>query len=71
MTTTTIVIPDKDYKVIKELADLEGVSVPAYMSQVILDQIEDVRDYKEAMSVLNEHNGTVSRAEVMNEVLDK
>lgn len=68
MTTTTIRIPDEEYKKVKSLAAFEGMTVSEFMRKAILQQVEDTLDYDAAISILNEHNERVSREEVLKEV---
>ncbi|MFD2829692.1 type II toxin-antitoxin system RelB family antitoxin [Corticicoccus populi] len=61
MTTTTIRIPQEDYKKVESLAAFEGVSVSEFMRKAVMEQVEDTLDYEEGISILSEHNERVSR----------
>lgn len=56
MTTTTIRMPEEDYKKVKSMAAFEGMSVSEFMRKTILEQVEDTLDYQAGIDVLNEHN---------------
>lgn len=71
MTTTTIRIPDEDYKKVKSLAAFEGMSVSEFMRKSILEQVEDTLDYEEGINILNEQNERVSREDVLKEVFSE
>ncbi|MGM0214544.1 type II toxin-antitoxin system RelB family antitoxin [Enterococcus sp. AZ109] len=68
MTTTTIRIPEEDYKKVKALAAFEGVSVSEFMRNAIMEQVEDTLDYEAGINVLNEKNERVAREDVLKEV---
>lgn len=68
MTTTTIRMPEEDYKKVKSMAAFEGMSVSEFMRKTILEQVEDTLDYQAGIDVLNEHNDRVSREDVLREV---
>jgi len=68
MTTTTIRIPEEDYKKVKDMAAFEGMNVSEFMRKAILEQVEDSLDYQAAVDTVNEHNERVSREEVLREV---
>ena len=68
MTTTTIRIPEEDYKKVKSLAAFEGVSVSEFMRNAIMEQVEDTLDYEAGINVLNEKNERVAREDVLKEV---
>ena len=65
MTTTTIRMPEEDYKKVKSMAAFEGMSVSEFMRKTILEQVEDTLDYQAGIDVLNEHNDRVSREDVL------
>lgn len=69
MITTTIRIPEEDYKKVKYLAAFEGVSVSGFMRNAILEQVEDALDYEASINVLTEKNERVAREDVLKEVL--
>ena len=66
--TTTVRIPEEDYKKVKALAAFEGVSVSEFMRNAIMEQVEDTLDYEAGINVLNEKNERVAREDVLNEV---
>ncbi|MBO1304765.1 CopG family transcriptional regulator [Enterococcus sp. 669A] len=68
MTTTTIRIPEEDYKKVKSLAAFEGVSVSEFMRNAIMEQVEDTLDYEAGINILNEKNERVAREDVLKEV---
>ncbi|NLM66040.1 MAG: ribbon-helix-helix protein, CopG family [Enterococcus sp.] len=68
MTTTTIRMPEEDYKKVKSMAAFEGMSVSEFMRKTILEQVEDTLDYQAGIDVLNEHNDRVSREDVLRKV---
>ena len=68
MTTTTVRMPDEEYKKVKAMAAFEGMSVSEFMRKTILEQVEDTLDYQAGIDVLNEHNDRVSREDVLREV---
>lgn len=68
MTTTTIRMPEEDYKKVKSMAAFEGMSVSEFMRKTILEQVEDTLDYQAGIDILNEHNDRVSREDVLREV---
>lgn len=68
MTTTTVRMPEEDYKKVKSMAAFEGMSVSEFMRKTILEQVEDSLDYESGIDVLNEHNDRVSREDVLREV---
>ncbi|AYW47049.1 hypothetical protein C7K38_00895 [Tetragenococcus osmophilus] len=68
MTTTTIRIPEEDYKKVKDMAAFEGMNVSEFMRKAILEQVEDSLDYQAAVDTVNERNERVSREEVLREV---
>jgi len=68
MTTTTVRMPEEDYKKVKSMAAFEGMSVSEFMRKTILEQVEDTLDYESGIDVLNEHNDRVSREDVLREV---
>ena len=70
MTTTTIRIPDEEYNAIQELAKFHGVNVSTFMRETIIERVQDEADYKEAIAILNENNDSVSREDVIREVLN-
>lgn len=69
MTTTTIRMPEDQYKEVQKLAAFEGLSVSAFMRKAVLEQIEDIQDYEDGMKILEENNERVSREDVLREVL--
>ncbi|WP_353989452.1 type II toxin-antitoxin system RelB family antitoxin [Pediococcus argentinicus] len=68
-TTTTIRMPEDEYKDVKELAEFEGVTVSKYMRHVIIERVNDTKDYEEGMKVLEQNNEQIPREEVLREVL--
>lgn len=68
MTTTTIRIPEEDYKKVKDMAAFEVMNVSEFMRKAILEQVEDSLDYQAAVDTVNERNERVSREEVLREV---
>ncbi|MGG5317637.1 DUF6290 family protein [Enterococcus sp. AZ072] len=52
--TTTIRIPEEDYKKVKSLATFEGVSVSEFMRNAILEQVAEALDYEAGINVLTE-----------------
>lgn len=66
--TTTIRIPEEDYKKVKSLATFEGVSVSEFMRNAILEQVAEALDYEAGINVLTEKNERVAREDVLKEV---
>ncbi|MEO1768710.1 type II toxin-antitoxin system RelB family antitoxin [Candidatus Enterococcus ferrettii] len=69
MITTTIRIPEEDYKKVKSLAAFEEVSVSEFIRNAILEHVEDALDYEAGINILTEKNERVSRKDVLKEVL--
>lgn len=69
MTTTTVRMPEEDYRKVKAMAAFEGMSVSEFMRQAILEQVEDKLDYEAGIDVLKEDNERMSREDVLNEML--
>ncbi|GBG94533.1 hypothetical protein LFYK43_09920 [Ligilactobacillus salitolerans] len=68
-TTTTIRMPEDQYRQVQALASYEGISVSAFMRKAILEQVEDVEDYADGIKILSEKNERISREDVLKEVL--
>ncbi|ETY75389.1 type II toxin-antitoxin system RelB family antitoxin [Lactiplantibacillus fabifermentans] len=65
MTVTALRFKDDQYEAIKKLAEFNGVTVPTFMRQTILERLEDEQDYHDALVNLRESHGeTVSRSEI-------
>lgn len=69
MTTTTVRMPEEDYRKVKAMAAFEGMSVSEFMRQAILEQVEDKLDYEAGIDVLKEDNERTSREDVLKEIL--
>ncbi|MGX7198180.1 type II toxin-antitoxin system RelB family antitoxin [Enterococcus olivae] len=68
MTTTTVRMPDEEYKKVKAMAAFEGMSVSEFMRKTILEQVEDSLDYEIGIAILKEQNERISREEIVREV---
>lgn len=70
MTTTTVRMPEEDYKKVKMMAAFEGMTVSEFMRKTILEQVEDSLDYQEGLAVLAEKNDRISREDVIRGLSD-
>ncbi|MHC5373064.1 type II toxin-antitoxin system RelB family antitoxin [Enterococcus sp. LJL120] len=70
MTTTTVRMPEEDYKKVKMMAAFEGITVSEFMRKTILEQVEDSLDYQEGLAVLAEKNDRISREDVIRGLSD-
>lgn len=50
---------------VKEEASFNGVSLNAFIVNLLTEKIQDEEDYHEAMSVLKENNPSISREEIL------
>jgi hypothetical protein len=50
---------------VKEEAQFNGVSLNAFVVELLAEKIQDEEDYHDAMMVLKENNKTISREEML------
>ena len=50
---------------VKEEAKFHGVSLNAFIVELLTDKIQDEEDYHDAMAVLKEDNEAISRKEML------
>ncbi|MDR1083081.1 MAG: type II toxin-antitoxin system HicB family antitoxin [Coriobacteriales bacterium] len=65
-TVNTSIRMDKElFSRVKEEAIFNGVSLNAFIVELLSEKIQDEEDYHDAMTVLREHNKSISREEML------
>ncbi|MBO8441695.1 MAG: hypothetical protein IAA89_04615 [Firmicutes bacterium] len=60
---------EKTYNIICKQAKLDGKTASEFMQSAILEKLEDLLDYQDAVKAMHEFDGkTVSREEIMKEL---
>ncbi len=62
---TSIRLPEELFSRVKDEAEFNGISLNAFIVELLSDRIQDEEDYHDAMSVLKEDNVIVSREEML------
>ncbi|MDR1014891.1 MAG: type II toxin-antitoxin system HicB family antitoxin [Coriobacteriales bacterium] len=62
---TSIRMSEELFGRVKEEAAFSGVSLNAFIVELLAEKIQDEEDYHDAMTVLKEHNKSISREEML------
>lgn len=69
MSTLTVRLNDEQHNLIKESAEFHGETLADFIRETLMSRIEDELDYAQGIAVLNENNATVSRDEVLKQIM--